>query len=1173
MEQYQLVRRLTVLRASVQRRLVVYGVCVVLTGCVTGFLLLVLLDWLLHLPSLLRSALALAFLAGWVTASVHWVFRPLHARLGIAQIASQLERHFKPLQDRLTSSVDFLEHGNAGSTSMMQQVVDGTEQIIRNVALESALTFGPLVRRGLLLLAASCALATLLWAAPSWARTGLFRYVHPWGGIEWPRRVAILPLTGNQIVAVGDSLTTRMRVQRGLNARLRAIVRLRERDGATYTLAMQRETDDTFYAGIDTVAEDLTYWFEAGDDTTARNPYTIRVVRRPEVVEALALIEPPAYAMDPSPRMHDLFDGAVRAPIGGHVRVRLRTNKPVASDPSRRGGRLVGLRTEAGELIPLDVDPSDQHGQAGPPVLTTRFRVDRDMQFRVELVDEHGFENRGAATHSIIAVPDAAPTVTIVEPKGPVDLTPQGSVPLVIRVQDDFGVEQLVLEFEQPGGKPHTMPLTDDLEVAEDGETVEGTARYLWNVATMALSPGDVLVYWAAATDNRVTDHETGQTAHSAPMQIKIISDVEFSIRLRSDIALIEARIRQVALDQASLLDRTAALRQSPEKHDPLDPAQRETAGDLAGRQARLVTRVRDLIRGGFDKLLEQLEHNRTADQEVRTHIVRLSEVLRQTADGPMTIASVELDEARERTRPDEQQAGLIEATRQQQVVIDRLRGVLRLMSQWGSFHELVTRARSLLDRQADLKSQTADLGKQTLGKPVDALTETEASTLRQNARQQDQLADEVEQLVEKMMRLMEKAEQEEPSDTDSVDAALRASRAHNVAKHARAASEAISSNRTAAATVEQKATATALRKMIAALRERESRQLEQLQKRLGQIEQLIAAMIEDQEALRNATHEATFIEADDAGYAVLEEEQRTLRRNTELLGDDLASAPAAAGTQRVSQLVRQAALPMETAETELRKRQPALATVAQDEALTTLNDALTLVRELAQETAQEALRRSLAQIREDLEEILALQTEVNAGIDSLVKGISHGGRISRVETRAASKLAHMQSDTRSMVDAQLPDYERVPVYKWALERVAKWMEISRTRLSSPGARQIDEDLLVVVNRIAVELRRLIRAIQETESLPLDMEFVETDTGGGQGQGELVTDRPVPTVAELLVLKALQTDINDRTQELQQSFDIDEATEQQLRELRVLGEDQAELRRLAERVTEQAQHP
>lgn len=1177
MEQYQLVRRLTVLRARVQRRLVVYGVCVVLTGGVTGFLLLVLLDWLLNLPSLLRGALALAFLAGWVTASVHWVFRPLHARLGIAQIASQLERHFKPLQDRLTSSVDFLEHANAGSTSMMQQVVDGTEQIICNVPLESALTFGPLIRRGLLLLAAICVLATLLWAAPSWVRTGLFRYVHPWGGIEWPRRVAIVPLTGNQIVAVGDSLTTRMRVQRGLNARLRAIVRLSERDGTTHALALQRDTDDTFYASIDTVAEDLTYWFEAGDDTTARNPYTIRVVRRPEVVEALALVEPPAYAMDPSPRMHDLSDGAVRAPIGGHVRVRLRTNKPVASDPSRRGarpaGRPVGLRNEADELIPLDIDPSDHHRQASSPVLTARFRVDRDMQFRVELVDEHGFENRGAATHSIIAVPDAAPTVTVVEPKGPVDLTPQGSVPLVIRVQDDFGVERLVLEFEQPGREPHTMPLTDNLEVAMDGETVEGTARYLWNVATMALSPGDVLVYWAAATDNRVTEHQAGQTAHSAPMQIKIISDVEFNIRLRSDIALIEARIRQVALDQANLLDRTAALRQGPEKLRPLNPVQRETAGDLAGRQARLVTRVRDLVRGGFGKLLEQLEHNRTADEEVRTYIVRLSEVLRQTAGGPMTIASVELDDVRERTRPDEQQAGLIEATRQQQAAIDRLRGVLRLMSQWGSFHELVTRARSLLDRQADLQSQTADIGKQTLGKPVDSLTETEASTLRQNARQQDQLADEVEQLVEKMMRLMEKAEQEEPSDIDSVDAALRASRAHNVAKHARAASEAISSNRTAAATIEQKATATALRKMIAALRERESRQLEQLQKRLGQIEQLITALIEDQEALRSATHEATLIEPDDAAYTVLEEEQRTLRRNTELLGEDLASTPAAAGTQRVSQLVRQAAMPMETAEIELRKRQPALATVAQDMALATLNDALTLVRELAQETAQEVLRRSLAQIREDLEEILALQTEVNAGIGSLIKGISQRGRVSRVETRAASKLARRQSDVRSMVDAQLPDYERVTVYKWALERVARWMEIGRTRLSSPGARQIDEDLLVVVNRIADELRKLVRAIEETESLPLDMEFVETDTGGGQGQGELVTDRPVPTIAELLVLKALQTDINNRTQELQQSFDIDEATEQQLRELRILGEDQAELRRLAERVTEQAQHP
>ncbi len=49
---------------------------------------------------------------------------------------------------------------------------------------------------------------------------------------------------------------------------------------------MRRDQDGTFTATVDVVTEALEYWFEAGDDSTARSPFMIRVVRRPEVVEA-----------------------------------------------------------------------------------------------------------------------------------------------------------------------------------------------------------------------------------------------------------------------------------------------------------------------------------------------------------------------------------------------------------------------------------------------------------------------------------------------------------------------------------------------------------------------------------------------------------------------------------------------------------------------------------------------------------------------------------------------------------------------------------------------------------------------------------------------------------------------------------------------------------------------
>ena len=77
----------------------------------------------------------------------------------------------------------------------------------------------------------------------------------------------------------------------------------------------------------------------------------------------------------------------------------------------------------------------------------------------------------------------------------------------------------------------------------------------------------------------------------------------------------------------------------------------------------------------------------------------------------------------------------------------------------------------------------------------------------------------------------------------------------------------------------------------------------------------------------------------------------------------------------------------------------------------------------------------------------------------------------------------------------------------------------------------------------------------------------------GGGEGGSAAGPPVPPVAELLVLKAMQVDINERTRAFDQAFDPQSVTETQLRQLSVIGEDQAEVRRLTELVTSRAQQP
>ena len=152
---------------------------------------------------------------------------------------------------------------------------------------------------------------------------------------------------------------------------------------------------------------------------------------------------------------------------------------------------------------------------------------------------------------------------------------------------------------------------------------------------------------------------------------------------------------------------------------------------------------------------------------------------------------------------------------------------------------------------------------------------------------------------------------------------------------------------------------------------------------------------------------------------------------------------------------------------------------------------------------------------------------------------------------------------------ARQPEPAKVIGDEWALERIAGWMGTVRGWLD---ARKIDDDLSMTADRIVRELDKLILALKQTEELRTESEFAEGE-GGGAGDGRQLMKKPVPTVTELLVLKAMQTDINQRTKRIGADVDPDTAEERQLRELQMIGEDQAEVRRLAALVTRRARHP
>ncbi len=1143
---------LSALRKTVRRRLLAYGAFAVLAGGVAAFLTILVLDWLLWLPPALRLLGGVLFAGGFVGATIYWIVLPLRAPIGVDELAAQLERRFERLQDQLSSAVHFLRQDATGSPAMVERVITDTEHLIRELPLDTALSVRPLSIRGVLFTMGAMVLTSAVLLAPTWVRTGVIRYARPWGAVEWPRSVEIQPLTADQQVALGESAVVRMAVQRGLHDALRGVVYLQEADGNIQVLALHREHDGTFFTTVDALTEDLTYWFEAGDDSTKRRSGVLRVVRRPEVIEALATIEPPPYAADRPPKTVDLADGPVPAPVGGFVTVSLRASKPIASDAAQEG---IGLRTESGELIPLGIDSVDTR-QA-----SARIEVTSDISFRAELRDDQGFSNRGGTVYAIRALPDAPPTVTVLEPASLAESTPAGSLRVVVRVEDDFGLQRIALHVEGArDGRPLEISLPDRLSTAHEDAGVEVLSSYVWDFAPLNMTAGDVLLCDVVATDNWRGDQ--GQVGRSAPFRVKFISQSEFEVRAREELSVLEARLRQAILDQAGLRDRTIELVQTGDEI-ALTESDRETVGRIAGGQSRLSQQVRELA-GRLQELVARMHRNHAGEEPDRARLRAAGDTLRRVAMEAMTAAAGRLGRISEQPTARSHQQELTSASDLQEEAVERLSDVLRSMSQWGAFAGLLARTRDLLDRQNAVRSQTAEVGPSMLGKALDSLTTVEAATLKRLERQQEQIADDLDRHLANLEQLADNTREKDPSGADAIEDALRVGRAHDVSKRARAAVEAVRNNRTAGAGLDQKAAADAIRKMVAALRERDERELAQLRKNLERAEDMVAVVLEEQRALRAATHETEQVGADEPTFENLAGGQRVLGRNTRMLGEELMELPRAMIPAR---RVGQAVDPMNRAETELRGRKASVAVPSQDEAIQHLTDALAGLEALARESTEEAFRRTITHIHEELEAIAGAQRAVNAGIVKLQSTVAETGRLGRLETREAGKLSRDQGEVRQMTADILPDLEKVPVYDWAMQRVGGWMDASRTQLDE---RRIDEELVNTTARVVSELDKLIAALVETQNLPATTEFAESDGQGGE-DGQTAGAAAVPTVAELLVLKAMQIDINERTRILDSAFRADSATESQLRALAILGEDQTEVRRLTELVTEKAQ--
>ncbi|MGH7500206.1 MAG: DUF4175 family protein [Longimicrobiales bacterium] len=244
-------------------------------------------------------------------------------------------------------------------------------------------------------------------------------------------------------------------------------------DRLQMTVGQDSNAFELMLFGIDRNTE---YFVESNGIRSA--VYTITVADIPYVSSLRLEYHYPAYT-GLEPRTVE-NGGDIAALPGTTVKVFATTTLPVAS------GQLV---VEGREPAAMTVTSNSE--------LAGDVHVSKDGFYHIELPGPDGKNVTGSPQYTIEVLDDMPPTVSFTKPGSDTRATPIEEVFIEAKAEDDYGISKLDLVYSVNGGEEKTIPLMDSR-----GTLPEVVAGHTFFLEELSLQPGDLISYYARATDN-----------------------------------------------------------------------------------------------------------------------------------------------------------------------------------------------------------------------------------------------------------------------------------------------------------------------------------------------------------------------------------------------------------------------------------------------------------------------------------------------------------------------------------------------------------------------------------------------------------------------------------------------------------------------------------------------
>jgi hypothetical protein len=557
-----------------------------------------------------------------------------------------------------------------------------------------------------------------------------------------------------------------------------------------------------------------------------------------------------------------------------------------------------------------------------------------------------------------------------------------------------------------------------------------------------------------------------------------------------------------------------------------------------------------------FQDLLERFQLDRIPQDDVVTRAGEVQKALAEASGKPMPQAADALRQARSaEAKPEAQTAQLNRTVAEQQKAIDLLRGALGKLQKFTDAEMIAQELKRILHEQEGVTGKTAELAVKTLGKTQEELTPEEREAQQGSQRRQEELAGDVRETVKRIDETAAKVAEQDPAVAKALkEASQEAANREPVKKMNNAAKE-ISQNLSGSAGSNQKSAEEDLQAMIEKLQNRE---LADMQDRLKQLEALQGELKDMSKREQGHLDENKGQQAGQPG-AAKPQEQSPKQEKTAQEAKKLAEKIDKAEVPKAAESTMGASQSMSQAQSQLSQSQSKPAESSQEQSLSQLSEAQKAMQEAIDQAKEDVKEKELEKIKEALARIKEGEEKVNEATAD-IEGKRTDGKVARSDRERVilteGKQTELRRESGEIVTRLKEDGEKV--YPFVMGRCVDLMTVSEEKLR---ATKTDAATQTAQKKAIKILDDLVNALAD------DMSHRKKKGGGGGGGGGKGGKKPplVPTIAELKMLRNMESDIREETAAAQEAAAKGQKPAEAARsEAARLGQEQETVKKLTE---------